>query len=836
MNFVAPQISNTGVNWSSPEGESFRLTTDGMVEITKADGSIVRGKPDADGNFIVDHGGSTSETIKGGPNVVIPLVGGMKVSVNTNTGEYSYTAYASAPTSRFIGPGIEVMINGNFKTGINSIQLSANIAANLGVLNGKIAIGLSVDKNGEISTLGSLSLSAFISSQDLLSFKDKLEINPNNWLENDGIFGDGLLGNAYQLLASRQMYLDGMISGAIPEGISHQEWLDRINAAAELKIDPNIQIDANAIEQSIVRRDPLVFDLDGDGIETVSSDAGIIFDHDGDGIKHGTGWVGANDGLLALDINGNGIIDSGKELFGDNTVLSNGEKARDGFAALRDLDINGDGVIDNNDVIYEKLKIWQDINQDGISQASEIKSLAELNIKSIALNDTSQLNKTQNGNVISHVSNYFDTEGKSHVLGTLDFSFNGFYREFNPIEISESAKGVVDFKGSGGVRDLREAATKNSSLLDVYNKFSSAESRDEQEVLIDELIMEWASSEDNFNLSHMHSTIEAVLEIGHGYTNNGNDGSAIFLNSSQYYQRHSELIVSNLGELAIESSNEFKKDYFSKAGQIVIENMPVDSYERMLFILELFNGRNIRAGQGTLLPQVSSQAHDQIRNAYENLKENIFSSLVFSTRLSHISDAILVRFDSNKISYDMSLWQAELIKLIESEPVSGIKDVLSALDYYQPYISQSTWSKGAFISLLLSDILPEIVPDNNISDLFPSEFVQELIESQETIILKTNTQVAVGSDSSDTIKAAAGTNSDLIILGMDGDDILYGSNGNDHLEGGRGDDLLYAGLGADSLFGNEGNDTLSGHYASNNLLDGGEGDDTLKLNSLVSNA
>ena len=61
--------------------------------------------------------------------------------------------------------------------------------------------------------------------------------------------------------------------------------------------------------------DPLTLDLDGDGIETVGTGAGVLFDHNGDGIKTGTGWIHPEDGLLVRDINSNGLIDSGAELF-----------------------------------------------------------------------------------------------------------------------------------------------------------------------------------------------------------------------------------------------------------------------------------------------------------------------------------------------------------------------------------------------------------------------------------------------------------------------------------------------------------------------------------------
>lgn len=85
---------------------------------------------------------------------------------------------------------------------------------------------------------------------------------------------------------------------------------------------------------------PLVVDLDGDGIETLGTDAGVYFDHDDNGFLEKTGWVGKDDGLLVRDINNNGKIDDGTELFGNNSVLSSGNKATNGFDALADLDTN----------------------------------------------------------------------------------------------------------------------------------------------------------------------------------------------------------------------------------------------------------------------------------------------------------------------------------------------------------------------------------------------------------------------------------------------------------------------------------------------------------------
>jgi hypothetical protein len=148
--------------------------------------------------------------------------------------------------------------------------------------------------------------------------------------------------------------------------------------------------------------------LDGDGIETTGLDNRIVFDHNADGVRNGTGWVNADDGLLVLDKDGNGSIDSGRELFGVDTIKSNGQRAQNGFDALADWDLNADGKIDALDEVFANLQIWRDLNQDGISQSEELLTLSDLNIASINLQNTkNNTNLNNTGNVQPLAANLF---------------------------------------------------------------------------------------------------------------------------------------------------------------------------------------------------------------------------------------------------------------------------------------------------------------------------------------------------------------------------------------------------------------------------------------------
>jgi len=135
---------------------------------------------------------------------------------------------------------------------------------------------------------------------------------------------------------------------------------------------------------------PLILDFTNVGRPLFSSleESKVRFDLNGDGTTERTGWIGGYGGvgLLALDLNGNGQIDSGLELFGEGTrIVNNGRKARDGYAALAQYDSNRDGVIDAQDPIYGKLKVWFDKNKNGRTDAGELLSLGSSGVTKVGL-------------------------------------------------------------------------------------------------------------------------------------------------------------------------------------------------------------------------------------------------------------------------------------------------------------------------------------------------------------------------------------------------------------------------------------------------------------------
>jgi len=212
----------------------------------------------------------------------------------------------------------------------------------------------------------------------------------------------------------------GVGLGALAGDALGELFWDLFGESMQNLISDLVNTDFSAGQIMLNPNDPLTFDLDGDGVETIPENGldGVLFDHNADGVKTATGWVSPDDGFLVRDINGNGTIDSGRELFGDNTLLSDGTVAANGFEALADLDSNADGVIDVNDVAFWELRIWQDGNSDGITQMGELLTLEQASVASIntAYEETEII---QNGNIISGVGSYTKTDGTSSTLGSV---------------------------------------------------------------------------------------------------------------------------------------------------------------------------------------------------------------------------------------------------------------------------------------------------------------------------------------------------------------------------------------------------------------------------------
>jgi len=187
------------------------------------------------------------------------------------------------------------------------------------------------------------------------------------------IFGSSLTGslgaNGFQtsLLSSIMSRLGGtgLFGGMTQQFVTYQEYEEtsfhadgqaRTEDGRVINFNVNITMSRSYMEYMNIRIpmfqdalcDPLIVNIGSDTANV--RDQKFMFDIDADGKEDEISMLGKGSGFLALDKNGDGIINDGSELFGT--------KSGDGFGDLREYDSDGNGWIDENDEIFSKLKVW----------------------------------------------------------------------------------------------------------------------------------------------------------------------------------------------------------------------------------------------------------------------------------------------------------------------------------------------------------------------------------------------------------------------------------------------------------------------------------------------
>jgi hypothetical protein len=165
---------------------------------------------------------------------------------------------------------------------------------------------------------------------------------------------------------------------------------------------------------------PVLVDVQGDGFRLTDGGGGVNFDLDGDGMPEHLSWTAADtdDAWLALDRDGNGRVDNGRELFGNYTSqpdLPPGVEPN-GFNALAEFDKpeqggNSDSVIDARDAVFHSLRLWQDVNHDGVSEGGELHTLPELRLRSLDLDYKRSNRRDEYGNRFRYRAKVKDVRG-----------------------------------------------------------------------------------------------------------------------------------------------------------------------------------------------------------------------------------------------------------------------------------------------------------------------------------------------------------------------------------------------------------------------------------------
>ena len=564
---------------------------------------------------------------------------------------------------------------------------------------------------------------------------------------------------------------------------------------------------------------PVILDLDGDGIETLSVKTGIFFDHDNNLFAENTGWVSADDGLLVLDRNGNGVIDNGSELFGNNTELENGLLAKNGYEALRELDKNNDGQLDSGDAIWEQLQVWQDANSNGRVDEGELRSLEQAGVASIATGYKNTDFIDSQGNAHKQTGSVTWADGSVGESADVWFNTNtGYTRYDGVVNTSAEVRALPYIRGFGNMTDLHVAMSQNTALRGMVEKYISTSQEEGAEALLQDIIFEWAgvtnivagSRGNNIDARYLavleSATGEPYKNVTNGTVNPLQNAAGVLKNE---YVRFAKYI-----EASLLSQTLYREEFASISLEIKSDTNGI-TYNFAAFEARL-----------DTLKETNIERYLQVRKVFYAQLEYM-PSLTEERKRFGIAGAVLFGNDENNALNG---------KATDDYLLGGAgNDTLNGGAGNDTYIfsrgdGQDTLSGDSGLLLRLVNSTDYILVKNFFFSDTPNGYYNSLQQVQFADGTVWTVAGLVGralqtTESADSIRGTSGAD---VLRGLGGNDVLYGMAGNDILAGGTGNDVLNGGAGNDIyVFSRgDGQDTLSGSYGSNaevNILKFGAG-------------
>ncbi len=527
--------------------------------------------------------------------------------------------------------------------------------------------------------------------------------------------------------------------------------------------------------------DPLLIDLDGDGIETTTIQNGVYFDHENDGFAESSSWVGEDDGILAFDKDNNGYIDDGNEIFGDNYIKSDGSKATSGFDALSDFDSNHDGVINSQDEKYSQLKI---LKGDG-----SLLTLEEAGIESINLNSTVSNIVDASGNTQLTTGTYTKTDGTSGELG--DYSLQNDKMDSVATDwedIPADVQELPNIIGHGSVYSLQQVIVRDTSgeLKELVESFINATDISSKRDLVVQILYKWTGADQidpNSRGSNINAQLLYVLEKFMGENFVGVDGSG--------------------------NPNNQACNLLNNAFAMLRDN---------------------------IYAQLQSQT--ELKPLYD-LLDLQYNSV--SQKYVYNIDAVQQYIDS-QIKIDATSGKELLTDFVQTFLALGLDDMSNYTSFYEHFASMGDDYK--FLMETADKVITYGTDDSdNIEGTAQQEAVfagagndtiytrqgDDLVyggNGDDYIDTCEDNDIIFGEDGNDTINTGSG---DDVVYGGSGNDSIYNSDGNDYIDGGDGDDYIETRSGNDTIVGGRGNDSIFDNFGGNEtfIYNLGDGNDTI---------
>jgi len=380
----------------------------------------------------------------------------------------------------------------------------------------------------------------------------------------------------------------------------------------------------------------LAFDLNNDGIRTTKIVSGVHFDYNTDGFAERSTWLSSTNGFLVRDQNHNEKIDNGCELFGNNTLLTSGQKAPHGFAAMSELDSNHDNSIDTSDPAFSDLLIWKDTDGDGKASPGELLPLNECGIASISLSYTKSDILDSHGNMLKHIGFYIDLNGQIHSISDVWFlTDNMNTEETNCLAIPRDILSLPYLPGYGNIRNLHQAMVRDKSLAELVISFGTNTHAVERHDITQQIIFKWAGVE----LIDPKSRANAVF------------------------------------------------------GNTIGDARKLEALEK--FVDKKWTGLGINGEQD---PNPNAQAATLILQAYDKMTDMVYGHLLRQTHCESLENSIIYAWDGSILHGDLSKTTKVLTKLMAENSVYAKDIFIEFLKYHS--FKNAAYEAAPFISKL----------------------------------------------------------------------------------------------------------------------------------------
>ncbi|BEU53303.1 hypothetical protein MAFF211520_35950 [Ralstonia pseudosolanacearum] len=620
----------------------------------------------------------------------------------------------------------------------------------------------------------------------------------------------------------------------VPGIYSSEQFMRSIKVLLRL---PDVKSTLNAIDDLVNQlfrsvqfdsgRDPLVVDL-GKGIRATGvDDSKVLFDLANAGQKEAVGWI-ASGGFLVNTADG--PVTSGAQLFGDARALPDGSLAANGFQALAPLDSNADGHINASDTAFGKLAIWTDTNQDGIEQADEVFLLSKLGIQDIDLtSETSTFQNIGGGNVVTGKAKITWADGHQTDIVEANLVTNGFYTVFTDnVTLTPEQAALPFVRGSGQVRDTRQAAARSPDFSAMLQQYAAANTRAEQLALLPALIDAWVATSSFKSLMQRNTYANDSVNYEYAFagvahyqsTTLGYDALIAKSNWTAEYSKWTHLVD------ILEKFN--GQTLFSvDSGWMWGHNRAFVSAVNKDGSTSAYNGASPQAGallQATVLQiSLSDQQMARLQQSYDALLDSVYGGLVLQTRLEKY-----VRILQSDHPADVL---AALQAAYDRNPVNGASDAIDLLKYGRAALDKAGVSLAPTLQSMAQDLdsrglLSTWLADNpGIHYTAPGQAaaIGKTGELNGLFILTGPTQKA------DPVQASAGQGSQgNVFFALHGNTTVDASKGdNQQFFGGDGPSRFIGGTGANRFQGGAGDMWMDGHLGSAGTFTGGKGNDTM---------